>query len=70
MHSIQTARYHLPGQRLLENSAAAVQGAIPNLVFDGEKIKVRIDPATLMRTATGVDTKPVTNAYYQGGAER
>jgi hypothetical protein len=38
-------------------------GRDPNLVFDGEKIKVRIDPATLMKTATGVDTKPVTNAY-------
>jgi hypothetical protein len=38
-------------------------GRNPNLVLDGEKIKVRIDPATLMKTATGVDTKPVTNAY-------
>ncbi|HEY5757370.1 MAG TPA: hypothetical protein VIU34_16180 [Steroidobacter sp.] len=38
-------------------------GRDPNLVFDGEKIKVRIDPTTLMKTATGVDTKPVTNAY-------
>jgi hypothetical protein len=38
-------------------------GRDPNLVFDGEKIKVRIDPTTLMKTATGVDTKPVSNAY-------
>jgi hypothetical protein len=38
-------------------------GRDPNLVFDGEKIKVRIDPTTLMKTATGVDTQPVTNAY-------
>lgn len=38
-------------------------GRDPNLIFDGEKIKVRIDPATLMKSAPGVDGKPVSNAY-------
>ncbi len=38
-------------------------GRDPNLVLDGEQIKVRIDPASLMKSAPGVDTNPVTNAY-------
>jgi hypothetical protein len=38
-------------------------GRDPNQIRDGETIKVRIDPDTLMKPAGGVDTNPVTDAY-------
>jgi hypothetical protein len=38
-------------------------GRNPNLIYDGEKIKVRVDPATLTKPAAGVNDKPSGTAY-------
>jgi hypothetical protein len=48
------------GFRRLDGSG---KGRDPNLIYDGERIKVRIDPAQLDKPANGVDTKPSQDAY-------
>ena len=43
-------------------------GRNPNLIYDGERIKVRIDPKQLDQPAKGVDTQPSQDAYSKAVA--